>query len=86
MRLGGYLPRGLLDALDALFETVWRTAHPLELSGTGTESEPTVELGAEGPTDLDGRFSPCCWPVSPTPRPRRSSDSHRARCTGACAA
>ncbi|MER5896028.1 helix-turn-helix domain-containing protein [Streptomyces sp. NPDC001876] len=47
---------GLLDALDALFETVWRTAHPLELSGTGGESDPAVELGAEGPTDLDRKI------------------------------
>ncbi|MET9468447.1 transcriptional regulator TrmB [Streptomyces sp. NPDC006544] len=47
---------GLLDALDALFETVWRTAHPLELSDTGGEAETTVELGAQGPTDLDRRI------------------------------
>uniref|UniRef100_A0AAU2K156 Transcriptional regulator TrmB n=1 Tax=Streptomyces sp. NBC_00049 TaxID=2903617 RepID=A0AAU2K156_9ACTN len=47
---------GLLDALDALFETVWRTAHPLDLSGTGGEAEPTVELGTTGPTDLDRRI------------------------------
>ncbi|MFD4691075.1 helix-turn-helix domain-containing protein [Streptomyces sp. NPDC058463] len=47
---------GLLDALDALFETVWRSAHPLELSGTGGGSEPAVELGAEGPTDLDRKI------------------------------
>nr|WSX47809.1 transcriptional regulator TrmB [Streptomyces sp. NBC_00974] len=47
---------GLLDALDALFETVWRTAHPLELSDTGGEAESTVELGAQGPTDLDRRI------------------------------
>lgn len=47
---------GLLDAMDALFETVWRTAHPLELSGTGGEAEPTVAFGAEGPTDLDRRI------------------------------
>ncbi|WP_327418614.1 helix-turn-helix domain-containing protein [Streptomyces sp. NBC_01233] len=47
---------GLLDALDALFETVWRTAHPLELSGTGGEAEPAVELGATGPTELDRRI------------------------------
>ncbi|WP_369258361.1 helix-turn-helix domain-containing protein [Streptomyces sp. R35] len=47
---------GLLDAMDALFETVWRTAHPLELSGTGEEAEPTVELGPDGPTDLDRRI------------------------------
>ncbi|MFD9305650.1 transcriptional regulator TrmB [Streptomyces sp. NPDC060048] len=47
---------GLLDALDALFETVWRTAHPFELSDTGGEAESTVELGAQGPTDLDRRI------------------------------
>lgn len=47
---------GLLDALDALFETVWRTAHPLELSGTGGAAETTVERGQEGPTDLDRRI------------------------------
>ncbi|MFC5034003.1 helix-turn-helix domain-containing protein [Streptomyces sp. DSM 41987] len=46
---------GLLDALDALFETVWRTAHPLQLSGTG-ESETTIEHAADGPTDLDRRI------------------------------
>ncbi|MDX2562939.1 helix-turn-helix domain-containing protein [Streptomyces sp. TX20-6-3] len=46
---------GLLDALDALFETVWRTARPLEL-GTGGETAPTVEVGTEGPTDLDRRI------------------------------
>ncbi len=32
---------GLLDALDALFETVWRTAHPLELSSSDGEAEHT---------------------------------------------
>ncbi|MBX9421389.1 MULTISPECIES: transcriptional regulator TrmB [Streptomyces] len=47
---------GLLDALDALFETVWRNALPLELSGTGGETGPTVEIGATGPTDLDRRI------------------------------
>ncbi|MCT4351856.1 winged helix-turn-helix transcriptional regulator [Streptomyces sp. Je 1-79] len=47
---------GLLDALDALFETVWRTAHPLELSGTGGETDLTVEVGPQGPTDLDRRI------------------------------
>ncbi|GGX25156.1 hypothetical protein [Streptomyces chryseus] len=44
---------GLLDALDALFETVGRAAHPLELPGTAEGAEPTVELDAQGPTDLD---------------------------------
>ncbi|MEU9161395.1 helix-turn-helix domain-containing protein [Streptomyces sp. NPDC048424] len=47
---------GLLDALDALFETIWHTAHPLELSGTGAETETTVERRVEGPTDLDRRI------------------------------
>ncbi|HEY9327927.1 MAG TPA: helix-turn-helix domain-containing protein [Streptomyces sp.] len=47
---------GLLDALDALFESVWRAAHPLELSGIGVGTEPTVAIGAEGPTDLDRKI------------------------------
>ncbi|MET9854532.1 helix-turn-helix domain-containing protein [Streptomyces sp. NPDC006450] len=47
---------GLLDAMDALFETVWRTAQPLELSGTGGEAAPTVELRDGGPTDLDRKI------------------------------
>lgn len=44
---------GLLDAMDALFETVWRTARPLELSNSGGASEATVEAGPQGPTELD---------------------------------
>lgn len=44
---------GLLDALDALFETVWHTAHPLELPGAGAEPASPVEREADGPTDLD---------------------------------
>lgn len=47
---------GLLDALDALFETVWRTAHPLELPGAGGEAGFPVERAAEGPTDLDRKI------------------------------
>ncbi|MER6780792.1 MULTISPECIES: helix-turn-helix domain-containing protein [unclassified Streptomyces] len=47
---------GLLNALDALFETVWRSAHPLELSGTDGAADTTVERGPEGPTDLDRRI------------------------------
>jgi DNA-binding CsgD family transcriptional regulator len=43
---------GLLDALDALFESVWHTARPLELSGPGGD-DVSVEVGADGPTDLD---------------------------------
>lgn len=46
---------GLLDAMDALFETVWRTAHPLEVPGPGQEAEP-IRLGADGPTDLDRKI------------------------------
>jgi DNA-binding CsgD family transcriptional regulator len=46
---------GLPAALDALFETVWRTAHPLELSGSAG-SPPTVEFGPQGPTELDRRI------------------------------
>lgn len=52
---------GLLDALDALFETVWRTAHPLELAGLGGGAEPAVELGTNGPTDLDRRILALLW-------------------------
>ncbi|MFF4277004.1 helix-turn-helix domain-containing protein [Streptomyces sp. NPDC001536] len=47
---------GLLDALDALFETVWRTADPLALSATVGASEPTVEVDPQGPTELDRRI------------------------------
>ncbi|MFF8277336.1 TrmB family transcriptional regulator [Streptomyces lateritius] len=47
---------GLLNALDALFETVWRTAHPLELPGRGAGSEALVEVGPQGPTELDRRI------------------------------
>ncbi|MFM9630583.1 helix-turn-helix domain-containing protein [Streptomyces galilaeus] len=47
---------GLLDALDALFETVWRTAHPLELSSTAGASEAPVEVVPNSPTELDRRI------------------------------
>ncbi|CAG6390553.1 transcriptional regulator TrmB [Streptomyces cocklensis] len=47
---------GLLDALDALFETVWSTAHPLELPRSGGEAESPVERAAECPTDLDRKI------------------------------
>ena len=39
-----------------MFVTVWRIAHPLELSGAGQEVEPVVVLGSDGPTDLDRRI------------------------------
>lgn len=41
---------GLLAAMDALFEAVWRCAHPLTLSADGPLSE---DSDADGPTDLD---------------------------------
>ena len=47
---------GLLDALEALFETVWRGAHPLELSSVDGAPEPTFNLDVEGPTDLDRKI------------------------------
>ncbi|MEV6329197.1 winged helix-turn-helix transcriptional regulator [Streptomyces sp. NPDC051909] len=55
---------GLLDALDALFETVWRAARPLRLSDPESDPEPApgdenvgiVEAGPEGPTELDRRI------------------------------
>ncbi|MER7959777.1 helix-turn-helix domain-containing protein [Streptomyces sp. NPDC096030] len=47
---------GLLDALDALFETVWQNAHPLDLSDTGGETDRIVEAGESGPTDLDRKI------------------------------
>jgi sugar-specific transcriptional regulator TrmB/DNA-binding CsgD family transcriptional regulator len=42
---------GLLAALDALFENLWRQAFPLELCTTGV-----LEAAADGPTDLDRRL------------------------------
>ncbi|WP_144127742.1 helix-turn-helix transcriptional regulator [Catellatospora sichuanensis] len=44
---------GLLDALDALFETVWHTAYPLKLSSNAGEPDTVTESGPQGPTDLD---------------------------------
>ncbi|MGW6355147.1 TrmB family transcriptional regulator [Streptomyces sp. NPDC055092] len=46
---------GLLDAMDTLFETVWRTAIPLALS-SDEEAEAGVELETEGPTAIDQRI------------------------------
>ncbi|GAA4704413.1 hypothetical protein Prum_022630 [Phytohabitans rumicis] len=42
---------GLLAALEALFEQVWRHAYPLELAGNGV-----VERDGGGPTELDRRI------------------------------
>ncbi|GAA1417208.1 helix-turn-helix domain-containing protein [Catellatospora coxensis] len=47
---------GLLAALEALFETVWQRAYPLELSSLGPNGIPYVELDTDGPTDLDRRI------------------------------
>ncbi|MFI8324132.1 transcriptional regulator TrmB [Streptomyces sp. NPDC085529] len=47
---------GLLDALDALFETVWHTARPLELSTGEGGTDAVVEAGPQGPTELDRRI------------------------------
>jgi sugar-specific transcriptional regulator TrmB/DNA-binding CsgD family transcriptional regulator len=42
---------GLLAALDALFESVWRRAYPLDPAGLGVAAAPGG--GREGPTALD---------------------------------
>lgn len=47
---------GLLAALEALFETVWQRAYPLELSSLSPDGLPYVELDTDGPTDLDRRI------------------------------
>jgi sugar-specific transcriptional regulator TrmB/DNA-binding CsgD family transcriptional regulator len=43
---------GLLAALDALFETVWQRAYPLDLSTVG-DDRPVTEREPDGPTALD---------------------------------
>lgn len=47
---------GLLAALEALFETVWLRAYPLELSSLRPDGLPYVELDADEPTELDRRI------------------------------
>ncbi|MER7456911.1 helix-turn-helix domain-containing protein [Micromonospora sp. NPDC126480] len=44
---------GLLAAMDALFEIVWRHAHPLSASAAGAVSDAAGHDGADGPTELD---------------------------------
>ncbi|HET9421855.1 MAG TPA: hypothetical protein VFO49_12010 [Nocardioides sp.] len=44
---------GLLAALDALFESVWRHAYPLELTGAGDGILFSDDLEPEDPTALD---------------------------------
>ncbi|HEX6682474.1 MAG TPA: hypothetical protein VF062_06740 [Candidatus Limnocylindrales bacterium] len=45
---------GLLAALDALFEMVWRQAYPLELSKL--DGDEVVEYSADAPTELDRKL------------------------------
>jgi sugar-specific transcriptional regulator TrmB len=47
---------GLLAALEALFENVWRQAYPLALSPLG---DGYVELPSDGPTELDRQILAC---------------------------
>ena len=47
---------GLLAALDALFELVWRQAYPLELAQRGAGSPLVMEPGQEEPTALDRKI------------------------------
>jgi sugar-specific transcriptional regulator TrmB/DNA-binding transcriptional ArsR family regulator len=48
---------GLLAALEALFESAWQQAYPLDLSiGGGNSEARVVELEPEGPTELDRRI------------------------------
>jgi len=44
---------GLLAAMEALFETFWRQAYPLELSALG---DAVAELDSDGPTPLDRKI------------------------------
>ncbi|WP_245730343.1 winged helix-turn-helix domain-containing protein [Micromonospora pallida] len=46
---------GLLAAMDALFEIVWRHAHPLEVSAAGEASDHAIG-GPDSPTELDRRI------------------------------
>lgn len=50
---------GLLDALGALFENIWRQAYPLELSGKcdgDGNGNGVVEAAADAPTELDRKL------------------------------
>ena len=44
---------GLVDALDALFENVWRQAYPLELANLDGAALPSESEGRVGPSALD---------------------------------
>ncbi|MEU5949799.1 helix-turn-helix domain-containing protein [Micromonospora sp. NPDC047465] len=46
---------GLLAAMDALFEVVWRHAHPLELTASASLTE-DAGAGTDAPTELDRRI------------------------------
>ncbi|MFV2111347.1 transcriptional regulator TrmB [Micromonospora sp. LOL_025] len=48
---------GLLAAMDALFEIVWRHAHPLDSAAlTDPADDRTATQAADGPTELDRRI------------------------------
>ena len=47
---------GLLAALEALFEAVWRQAHPLELASLESGEVPASDGGSDGPTAADRRI------------------------------
>ena len=63
---------GLLAALDALFETTWRQAYPLELSKL--DSDVVVEADADEPTELDRKLLGAA-----AGGPHRSGRRHPAR-------
>jgi DNA-binding CsgD family transcriptional regulator len=46
---------GLLAAMDALVEIVWRHAHPLDVSAAGEVTD-HAGAGPDGPTELDRRI------------------------------
>ncbi len=47
---------GLLAGLEALFETVWRQAYPLDPSNVAHAADDVAELAAEGPDALDSKI------------------------------
>ena len=53
---------GLVDALDALFESTWQRAYPLELSSFEDDAVPDDGDGRAACPCWSGRSSACCWP------------------------
>ena len=47
---------GLLIALEALFESIWSRAHPLELPSVRADTSHFAELDPDGVTDLDRKI------------------------------